>query len=189
MAFERTLESQLRRETQEMTDERVLATMSVDDQPVLQPMGIVHGGVYATMAEGMASEATFRAVYPDGNIAVGMSNQTSFLRPISERHDPRRGSPPPQGADHLGVGGRLHRRRRPPVRPHPRDDRRAAYPRQRLVIGSRRSRPNAFGEIFTPGGAWRRLYSARSTIRMTRFTSSSGSPRSTSSPASRSSST
>ncbi len=84
MAFERTLESQLRRETQEMTDERVLATMSVDDQPVLQPMGIVHGGVYATMAEGMVSEATFRAVYPDGNIAVGMSNQTSFLRPISE---------------------------------------------------------------------------------------------------------
>ena len=84
MAFERTLESQLRRETQEMTDERVLATMSVDDQPVLQPMGIVHGGIYATMAEGMASEATFRAVYPEGNIAVGMSNQTSFLRPISE---------------------------------------------------------------------------------------------------------
>ena len=83
MAYERTLESQLRRETQEMTDERVVATMSVDDQPVLQPMGIVHGGVYATMAEGMVSEATFRAVYAEGNIAVGMSNQTSFLRPIT----------------------------------------------------------------------------------------------------------
>ena len=83
MAFERTLESQLRRETREMTDDHVVATMSVDDQPVLQPMGIVHGGVYATLAEGMASEATFKAVYPDGNIAVGMSNQTSFLRPIT----------------------------------------------------------------------------------------------------------
>jgi 1,4-dihydroxy-2-naphthoyl-CoA hydrolase len=83
VAYERTLDSHLRRETQEMTDERVVATMSVDDQPVLQPMGIVHGGVYATMAEGMTSEATFKAVYPDGNIAVGMSNQTSFLRPIS----------------------------------------------------------------------------------------------------------
>jgi 1,4-dihydroxy-2-naphthoyl-CoA hydrolase len=80
---ERTLESLLRRETTEMTDERILATMSVDDQPVLQPMGIVHGGVYAAMAEGMVSEATFRAVSPEGNIAVGMSNQTSFLRPIS----------------------------------------------------------------------------------------------------------
>ena len=83
MAYERTLESQLRRETQEMTEDRVVATMSVDDQPLLQPMGIVHGGVYATLAEGMTSEATFKAVYPDGNIAVGMSNQTSFLRPIS----------------------------------------------------------------------------------------------------------
>jgi uncharacterized protein (TIGR00369 family) len=83
VAPKRTLDSHLRRETQEMTDERVVATMSVDDQPVLQPMGIVHGGVYATMAEGMTSEATFHAVFPDGNIAVGMSNQTSFLRPIS----------------------------------------------------------------------------------------------------------
>ena len=84
MAFERTLESHLHRETLEMTEERVVATMSVDDQPVLQPMGIVHGGVYAWMAEGMASEATFRAVYPDGNIAVGMQNSTSFLRPIGQ---------------------------------------------------------------------------------------------------------
>ena len=83
MAFERTLDSHLRRETHEITEDRVVATMSVDDQPVLQPMGIVHGGVYATMAEGMTSEATFRAVYPDGNVAMGMSNQTSFLRPIT----------------------------------------------------------------------------------------------------------
>jgi uncharacterized protein (TIGR00369 family) len=83
VAYERTLESVLSRATQEMTEDRVVSTMSVDDQPVLQPMGIVHGGVYATLAEGMASEATFRAVYPDGNIAVGMSNHTNFLRPIS----------------------------------------------------------------------------------------------------------
>ena len=83
VAYERTLDSALKRETLEMTEDRAVCTMSVDDQPVLQPMGIVHGGVYATMAEGMTSEATFRAVYPDGNIAVGMSNQTSFLRPIT----------------------------------------------------------------------------------------------------------
>jgi uncharacterized protein (TIGR00369 family) len=82
--FERTLESYLRRETHEMSEDRVVATMSVEDQPVLQPMGIVHGGVYASMAEGMTSEATFRAVYPEGNIAVGMSNATSFMRPISK---------------------------------------------------------------------------------------------------------
>jgi uncharacterized protein (TIGR00369 family) len=82
--FERTLDSHLRRETQEITEERVVATLSVETQPVLQPMGIVHGGVYASMAEGMTSEATFRAVYPDGKIAMGMSNATSFMRPISK---------------------------------------------------------------------------------------------------------
>jgi len=31
------------------------------------------------------------------------------------------------------------------------------------VIGSRRSLPNALGDTRTPGGAWRRLYSLRST--------------------------
>jgi uncharacterized protein (TIGR00369 family) len=83
VAYARTLDSVLKRETLEMTEDRAVCTMSVDGQPLLQPMGIVHGGVYATMAEGMTSEATFRAVYPEGNVAVGMSNQTSFLRPIT----------------------------------------------------------------------------------------------------------
>jgi H+/Cl- antiporter ClcA len=43
--------------------------------------------------------------------------------------------------------------------------------RQRLVIGSRRSRPKFLTLILGPGGYWRRLYSARSTSRMTRSTS------------------
>src|SRR6266852_7753220 len=38
----------------------------------------------------------------------------------------------------------------------------------------RRSRPNARGVIFTPGGAWRRLYSLRSTSWITRATVSGG---------------
>lgn len=45
-----------------------------------------------------------------------------------------------------------------------------------FVIGNLRSLPNAFGVIFTPGGAWRRLYSLRS-IRATALrTISSGKP-------------
>jgi hypothetical protein len=40
------------------------------------------------------------------------------------------------------------------------------------VIGIRRSRPNAFELMRMPGGFWRRLYSARSTRRMTRSTTS-----------------
>ena len=44
------------------------------------------------------------------------------------------------------------------------------HARYLLAIGSRRSRPNAFGVIFTPGGACLRLYSLRSTICATRAT-------------------
>jgi 1,4-dihydroxy-2-naphthoyl-CoA hydrolase len=49
-----------------------------------QPFGIVHGGVYAALAEGLCSAATYMQVSADGKIAVGSSNHTSFLRPVSE---------------------------------------------------------------------------------------------------------
>jgi 1,4-dihydroxy-2-naphthoyl-CoA hydrolase len=49
-----------------------------------QPGGLVHGGVYASIAESLASMATWVAVAPDGLAAQGLSNQTSFLRPIKE---------------------------------------------------------------------------------------------------------
>ena len=48
--------------------------------------------------------------------------------------------------------------------------------RQRFVIGVRRSRPNAFGRSLTPGGAWRRLYSARSISASARSTTSWSKP-------------
>jgi 1,4-dihydroxy-2-naphthoyl-CoA hydrolase len=51
---------------------------------VKQPMGLVHGGVYASMAESITSLATGWAVAADGMMAQGLSNQTSFLRPILE---------------------------------------------------------------------------------------------------------
>jgi uncharacterized protein (TIGR00369 family) len=51
---------------------------------VCQPMGIVHGGVYAAMAETLASMGTARAVVPEGKVPLGMANHTSFLRPVSE---------------------------------------------------------------------------------------------------------
>jgi DHA1 family inner membrane transport protein len=61
--------------------------------------------------------------------------------------------------------------------------------RQPFVIGSRRSLPNPFGEIFVPGGYCRRLYSARSTIRSVFVTSSASNPAATISSAPRSRST
>ena len=48
------------------------------------------------------------------------------------------------------------------------------------MIGVRRSRPNAFGRSFTPGGAWRRLSSARSIIDSARSTTSGSKPSATS---------
>ena len=61
------------------------ATASVPVTPVvLQPYGIVHGGIYSLIAESVCSIATDRAVAPDGLAAMGMSNHATFLRPISE---------------------------------------------------------------------------------------------------------
>ena len=49
-----------------------------------QPYGFVHGGVYATLAESVASRAT--AMQGEGKAALGMSNNTTFIRPITEGH-------------------------------------------------------------------------------------------------------
>jgi uncharacterized protein (TIGR00369 family) len=50
---------------------------------LLQPTGIVHGGVYASVAEALASSGTNWAVTPNGDVGLGQSNDTSFLRPAS----------------------------------------------------------------------------------------------------------
>jgi 1,4-dihydroxy-2-naphthoyl-CoA hydrolase len=65
------------------TDTEVRAQVSVRDE-LKQPAGLVHGGVYAAIAEAMASLATALAVLDGGNQAMGLSNNTSFLRPITE---------------------------------------------------------------------------------------------------------
>jgi 1,4-dihydroxy-2-naphthoyl-CoA hydrolase len=49
-----------------------------------QVAGIVHGGVYASIAESLASLGTAFAVVRSGQMAIGLSNQTTLLRPISE---------------------------------------------------------------------------------------------------------
>ncbi|MFT4048400.1 MAG: PaaI family thioesterase [Solirubrobacterales bacterium] len=51
---------------------------------VRQPFGIVHGGAHAAFAETLASVGTFHAVAPDGKIAMGMNNDTTFLRSTTE---------------------------------------------------------------------------------------------------------
>jgi 1,4-dihydroxy-2-naphthoyl-CoA hydrolase len=83
VAYENTFDALYGLEVDEVTDERATARVPVRDA-VKQPMGLVHGGLYASIAESLTSMATARAVIPDGNFAVGLANQTSFLRPITE---------------------------------------------------------------------------------------------------------
>ena len=48
-----------------------------------QPTGVVHGGVYASIAEALASYGTTLGVVDQGNVGLGMSNHSSFLRPMA----------------------------------------------------------------------------------------------------------
>jgi 1,4-dihydroxy-2-naphthoyl-CoA hydrolase len=64
------------------TDTEVRARVTVREE-LKQPAGLIHGGVYASMAESMTSLATALAVYQSANTAMGLSNNTSFLRPIT----------------------------------------------------------------------------------------------------------
>lgn len=51
---------------------------------ILQPFGLVHGGVYASMAESLASVGTAAVVHDRGMAVMGMSNSTTFLRSIAD---------------------------------------------------------------------------------------------------------
>jgi 1,4-dihydroxy-2-naphthoyl-CoA hydrolase len=66
----------------ECSDTEVRAQVTVRDE-LKQPAGLIHGGVYASMAEAMASLATALGVAERGETAMGLSNATSFLRPIT----------------------------------------------------------------------------------------------------------
>lgn len=67
----------------ETSPDLMRARCPVTDQ-VRQPYGLVHGGVFAAMAEALASIGTALGVRDSGSTAVGQSNSTHFLRPISD---------------------------------------------------------------------------------------------------------
>jgi 1,4-dihydroxy-2-naphthoyl-CoA hydrolase len=66
----------------DVSDSEVRAQVDVRDE-LLQPAGLVHGGVYASIAESITSIGTWMAVHDRGRTVQGMSNQTSFVRPIT----------------------------------------------------------------------------------------------------------
>jgi len=67
----------------ELTPDGARAQLEVKPK-LLQPMGLVHGGVYCSMIESMASVAAFTwlATRGGGNV-VGVNNNTDFLRSIN----------------------------------------------------------------------------------------------------------
>ena len=64
-------------EVLELGDDHVAGRFPIQDR-VRQRFGLVHGGVYAALAEMLAIEATVRVVHFAA--AMGISNETSFLR-------------------------------------------------------------------------------------------------------------
>ena len=78
-----TLDEVLGFELLEAGAERCRGRFAVEKR-VQQPLGMVHGGAYAALAETMVSTATHLAVESEGNFVVGQSNHTHFLRPATE---------------------------------------------------------------------------------------------------------
>ncbi len=82
LPVEQTFIGHLGLQVSEPDPDEMTATLAVGDHHK-QPYGLVHGGVYAAIAETLASVGTAVGVAPDGKQAMGLSNATSFLRPVT----------------------------------------------------------------------------------------------------------
>lgn len=71
-------------EFSQVDGDRAVGSFTIDDRH-RQPDGLVHGGVYAALAEGLASAGTRRGIAGDEALTgMGMSNSTSFLRTVTD---------------------------------------------------------------------------------------------------------
>jgi 1,4-dihydroxy-2-naphthoyl-CoA hydrolase len=76
--------------------DELIGTEWLDDDPdharvrlnvrddLLQPLGLLHGGVLSTLVETVCSRATAIAVHDEGMAAMGQSIQVNFIRPVTE---------------------------------------------------------------------------------------------------------
>ncbi|HEV2769262.1 MAG TPA: PaaI family thioesterase [Solirubrobacteraceae bacterium] len=77
-----TFDDLLGLEILDSSDDQVRARVPVRDA-VKQPMGLVHGGLHAAVAESLATAATQAALGDEDATAVGLATSTAFLRPIT----------------------------------------------------------------------------------------------------------
>ena len=82
LPLEQTFEGFLGLEWHELTDHSAKVTFEVRDN-LKQPLGLLHGGIYCSVAETIASVATVNEVWREGFSGSGLSNSASFLRPIT----------------------------------------------------------------------------------------------------------
>ena len=80
--FTSSFDSELGLVFTELTPDGARAQLEVTPK-LLQPMGLVHGGVYCSMVESLASTAAYvwLSTKGGGNV-VGVNNNTDFLRSI-----------------------------------------------------------------------------------------------------------
>jgi uncharacterized protein (TIGR00369 family) len=77
-------EEQLRLEILEESPERVVGRLEAGPR-YHQPYGILHGGVYCSIVEDLASRGAGKSVSERGGVGVvGVANSTDFLRSHSE---------------------------------------------------------------------------------------------------------
>ncbi|HEY2770463.1 MAG TPA: PaaI family thioesterase [Solirubrobacteraceae bacterium] len=60
--------------------DRVTGSVAADERHH-QPWGLVHGGLFTTAIETFATTGAYEAVKDSGQVAVGVTNITDFLRP------------------------------------------------------------------------------------------------------------
>ena len=68
---------------EEIGGDRVRGWIDLDEQHHT-PWGVVHGGVYSAAVESAASLGASAAVKDRDQFAVGVNNNTDFLRPVTE---------------------------------------------------------------------------------------------------------
>ena len=130
----------------------VRARFAVEDR-VRQPLGLVHGGAYAALAESMTSAATYMAVAEGATSRSGnRTARASCGRSLGARSTPRR--PAPQRPHHLDLGRGVPRRRAPAVRGLTGDDRgapgAAGGDETAGAAPTRRPRPQSSRRAYSP---------------------------------------
>ena len=74
------LDNYLGHEMIEIKENYVKSKLNVKDHHK-QPMGLVHGGIYSTLAETISS---YGANFLDGGVYVGVNNNTDFLSSVED---------------------------------------------------------------------------------------------------------